>query len=176
MDYFIMSMDSRLSYYAPKLLKESPDISYLVRERSVHFTNTRVVYVDDSRQVEYPDFLDGEVKLVSEKLMRVLGMYQRDAIFNTVQLIERKNNRHETYYQIEVPEIQCRLSIPNQDIRNRAEDLVIDQEIVGFARVFIVSFYGKRLVVRLDVAESILRRDSYAVCFNRVSVVTKEEI
>jgi len=175
MDYFIMSLDPRL-HNAAKPAPESPALRDLARKRIGRDINTKTLIVDDSKHNEYPDFLDGTVMLVSEKLKNILSMYQKDIIFKAVVLIERKKNRQELYYQFEVPEIDCKVDVPDRGIGSKAEGLVIDQEKVGYARVFRVNYYGKRLLVRLDVAESILRRDSYAVRFNRVGVITKEEI
>jgi len=170
-----MSLDSRLTHYVPKPVSEPPDLRQQVSKQSSGIPTTKIIFVDESRKNAYPDILEEPVLLVSEKMKRILGMYrQPGAVFETVILIERKKNQQHAYYQVFAPEIQCRVDMPDNSKGNKAEGLVLDEIKIGYARIFYVNYYGKRLIVRLDVAESILRRDSFGVRFNRVITVGKD--
>jgi len=131
------------------------------------------LYVKKSGRIEYPDCIENPVMLLSEKLKRVIGIYQKDAVFGAVTLIEKETNRQEIYYTVSAPRIGCASNETAYDARGKVKELVIDQEKAGQARVFFAEGNGQRLIVRLDVAESILRRDPYGVWFEKVKVKTK---
>ena len=174
MDYFIVGLDSRLRNAAKPII-DSLIVGNPARNRLRAAIPTCAYYVDDSRHNEYPDYLGGRLLLVSEKLKSIMSFYQKNAIFKPVVLIEKNKNRHENYYQTEVSEVQYKLLVPEK-LGYDPKNVVLDQEVLGYFSLFYINYYGKRLVVRLDLAESILRRDSYAVTFKKVVVTTKEEI
>jgi len=170
MDYFMMQQDARVQNVA-ELAPGAPKLKSLTREQVRDIPITEILYVREGQQNEYPDFLEGYM-LVSERLKRILGKYQKDTLFKTMILIEKERNRQEVYYLMSVPEVDC-LSVETvYDKRGDVIEAVLDASRVGHARIFHVSGCGKRVFLRLDVAESILRRDSYGVWFERLKEET----
>ena len=169
MDYFMMYQDVRVSNVA-ELIPGSLKLHTLTREQIKNISITKTLYVKDRNNNEYPDYLESEGMLVSEKLKRIMSKYQRDAIFKTVVLIEKKTNRQEIYYLISPPIIECASEETVYDRRGSIVEFVLDKEKVGYTRIFCVRNYGNRIFVRLDVAESILRREPYGVSFVKVNV------
>ena len=92
MDYFIMHQDARVTN-AAKLLPTSLDLYTLTREQINAIPSTRILHVRENRYNEYPDYLEREGMLVSEKLKQIMSKYQQNAIFKTIVLIEKTKNR-----------------------------------------------------------------------------------
>jgi hypothetical protein len=135
---------------------------------------TKILYVGEEGYGEYPDFIEAAM-LVSEGLKRILGLYQNDARFSAVALVEKKTSRQKIYYLMSAPIIDCAATGASREGRGRVGDFLLDGEKIGDARVFSAASYRRRVFVRLDVAESILRRDIYGVSFERVAVIDKED-
>jgi hypothetical protein len=163
MDYFIMRQDPRVSD-AARLLPNKLSVYGLTREQVSSLPTTQIFYVKESSHIEYPDIIETPGILVSEKLKRIMGKYQSNAIFKAAVLIEKKENRQEIYYIISAPEIACAAGRAGH---GGIEGLVLDEGKVGDARIFRMSGYMNRVIVRLDVAESILRRDPFGVIFEK---------
>jgi len=175
MDYFIMCQDSRL-YNVAKPALGSLDFRKLTREQINDISVTQILYISESKHNEYPDYIEGAGMLVSEKLMRIMGKYQSDAIFKTIVLIEKKTNRQEIYYLISPPEIDCMSAETVCDRQGRVKKFVLDEDKVGYARIFHAVNYREKIIVRLDAAESILRRDPYGIWFERVTTAEREGV
>ena len=151
-------------------MPDSPKLHKLTRSQIDNISLTKILYVKErAYNSEYSDYLETYM-LVSEKLKRIMSKYQSNAIFKTVVLIERKINRQEIYYLISAPLIQCASDQTVYNKQGQVKEFVLDEEKVGHARIFKADNYENHVLVRLDVAESILRRDSYGVSFDRVTI------
>ena len=175
MEYFIMNQDPRVSNVA-KPVSGSLNLKALTREQIQDIAITKTLYVKEDRFNQYPDFMEETGMLVSKKLMKIMSKYQRNVIFKTVVVIEKNTNHQEVYYLMSVPEIDCASDKTVYDEQAQVVEFILDEDKVGHTRIFCASNYGKRVFVRLDVAESILRRNPYGVSFEEVTVEGKEGI
>jgi len=162
-----MRQDARASN-AVKILPDSINPRSLKREQVESISQTIILHVAERDNNAYPDYLETEGMLISEKLKKIMVKYQPDAIFRTIVLIERKINRQEAYYLISPPVIECASSETAYDMQGNVKEFVLDEVKAGSARVFCDSKCGSKIFVRLDVAESIMRREPYGVLFERV--------
>ena len=169
-----MRLDARVHSVAEPIGANVNKLRHLTREEISAMSMSTNLYVKKSGRIEYPDYIEHPVMLLSEKLKKIMSKYQKDAIFKTVILIDKDLKRQKIYYLISAPCIDCAAEETTYDARGNVKELVIDQEKVGHARIFFAEKNGQRLLVRLDVAESILRRDANGVWFERVRVTAKE--
>jgi len=167
MDYFVMQQDYRLSNL-PKPVTGSLNLRRMTHEQIGDNSQLIILVMDESRHNEYPDYLEDIGMLVRENVLDVLTMYQKDLAYRMVILTELKKHRQETYYLVSVPQIQCLTSESTRDLQHPPRRFILDKEKVATAKVFCDDHYGKQLIVHLDVAERILRRDSYGVWFERI--------
>jgi hypothetical protein len=158
MDYFHMCTDTRIKgrMAQPTELRALRDKSREEIEQQPPINR----YIESSR-VAYPDIIVSPVLLVAEKLKKIMEKYQADAYFKTVVLIEKEKNVQNTYYFIQPPNMDC----------TAEGGKALDQVKVGSARIFTASGMSGKLIVRLDVAESILRRSPDGVWFEKLDVV-----
>jgi len=168
-DYFIMQQDPKinnivtLKNWQKAIYDDSP--VYKIAQIPI---KTRNVYVEDRMYNEYPDFLSEPIPLIAKELMQVITLYQKDIRMNPVVLIEKKIRLQTVYYSLDVPEIHCASVNSELDHIGRIKELVIDTNAVGGKRIFRVIGYKDRIIVRLDVAESILRRGAYGIIFEKL--------
>ena len=126
------------------------------------------IVVEDNLHNEYPDYIEEPVMLISEKLKRIVGKYQRNITFNLVVLVERNRRHQEVYYMMGVPEIDCLVDDIELDAMGNLKDFTLDEAKIGSNRIFRVKGHNKKLIVRLDVAESLLRRDAAGITFEKL--------
>ena len=174
MDYFIMHQDARVTNCV-NLIPGPMNLRTLSREQITSIPTTKIIYVQEDSQNEYPDYLESEGMLVSEKLKRIMSKYQQNAVFKTIVLIEKKKNRQEIYYLVSPPRIECSSPDTVYDKQGNVRSFVMDTDKVGHARIFCAAGRANRIFVRLDVAESILRRSPFGVSFEKVLTVSKED-
>lgn len=166
MDYFVMSQDQRLLNAAKLKQPISPGPRWGA-------ANTKIFYVQEGKRVEYPDYMETPMMLISENLKRMMSKYQPDIRFETIVLIEKESGFQKVYYAMTVPEIECASGESIYDKSGNLAEFVLDQAKVGHARIFCAGDYQKKLIVRLDVAESILRRQSHGIWFDKLKVEEK---
>ena len=175
MDYFLVRQDKRV-YDVAQPVSGSLNLHRITKEQFDALPPASTLLIQEGGRNEYPDYLENMGMLISGDLLRIMKKYQQDIEFKTVVLIEPKKNRLETYYLISVPQIPCAYLGTAENRRETMGKLILDEIKIGDAKVFGVASYENKLFVRLDVAESILRRGSYGVWFEKAQVIKKEAI
>jgi len=170
-DYFIMQTNPKLSYLAKlkdwqKSLQDNP----IPNELAVVPIRTRCIFVEEKSSNEYPDYFDKPITLIADRLKNVITMYQKDIDLRPVVLIEQKADRQEIYHLIDAPVIDCASSTSKLDHTGKIKELVLDRDKIGNQKIFHVLDFYRHLIVRLDVAESILRRNSYGIEFQKIQL------
>lgn len=163
MDYFIMKTDRRL--------RRLPRIRMPEGFSPTKGKETVVAYVEKSRglSIDYPDFLEKPWPLIADKFQRILQKYQQDMACQRIVLVEKETGRQSPYCRMQPPEILCaHREESGYDARGDVARLVLDPEKVEGQKIFLAGDYRGQLLVGLDVAESILRRDAAGIWFEPV--------
>lgn len=166
MEYFIMEPDKRLNRL-PKIRKPA---GFAGREQHKPGTAPLILYVENlGFACQYGDYLLKPFPMIGEKLHKVMEKYQRDMLFLRVILMEKERNIQHIYYRIWVPEIDCTWAAePDCNRTGKVTEVILNPGQVGDAKIFRVKEPGEKLLVRLDVAESILRREPEGIWFTPV--------
>ena len=167
MEYFIMQTDSRMhrlsQFQVPKeLLNRNSGV------QMNHKEEVPVIYVTGNKglNIEYPDFISTPIPLIADSLHKILKKYQQNAIFDQVVLIEKDTRTQKVYYMMIPPSLECAdKGKTTYDNAGNILEFVLDAESVVRNRIFRVSELKNQIAVRLDVAESILRRDATGIWF-----------
>lgn len=165
MDYFIMKTDVRL--------RRLPQIQFPQEIFEVENSKTSIVYVKEHNglNIDYADYLEKPGPLIAEKFHHILQKYQRDVVFRRMMLVEKDTGQQTPYYLMLPPEVMCADSNETKcDARGNVQDFVLNTEKVGKRTIFFAKDFNRQLVVRLDVAESILRREANGIWFEPVKV------
>lgn len=177
MDYFIMKTDERLSYLPQMQIPKELSPIGMTKEKLEKIEAASIIYVRGNHgiSIEYADYLEEPILLIADKFQKILKKYQQDMLLHRVTLIERETGRQKPYYLMMPPEIACADKEESvYDSIGNVKDFVLDVEKAGNRKIFIAEDYSRRLLVRLDVAESILRREANGIWFEPVKSSRKE--
>ncbi|GIO31564.1 MULTISPECIES: imm11 family protein [Paenibacillus] len=173
MDYFILQQDERYTNI-PVLqdLRQKIDIRHMNRLRAHHLADTTIFHVKAAADADYLDLLASQLFLVSERFRPVIEMYEPACIFKHIPLMDLAHGKQHLYYLPIFDEVEA-LS-PNSEFnldRSVIKKVILQKEKVAGKRIFRVQESEQPLiVVRLDVAESLLRRDLTGIRLKRAAM------
>ncbi len=176
MDYFIMKTDERLSRLPQMQMPKELSPVGMTKEKIKKITTNFNIYVNKSYglSIDYADYLEKPIPLIADKFQKILQKYQQDMLLHRVTLIEKETGEQKPYYLMMPPEISCADKEESRyDVIGNVQDFVLDPIKAGNRKIFLAQDYGKQLLVRLDVAESILRREANGIWFEPVKVAGK---
>lgn len=153
-------------------LMKQIDLRDINELRAHRIEDTKIFYVKADEESCYLDILDRQLYLVSTRLKKIIEKYEPDLIFKTMPLIDLIHRRQENYYLPIFKEVEALgpSSEFNLD-KSVITKLVLDQEKIKGKRIFkIKEGTATQVVIRLDVAESLLRRGFSGLCLEKVAV------
>jgi len=172
MEYYVMRQDPDVKQAFKMLHGFNPTKSAnQLRHLRMSKEEMRVIFVEDHPHNEYPDFIERPFDLIGDKLKRVLSLYQPNIYFETMIMIEHQRVIQTVYHLMVTPEIDC-ASKHCVHYFGKIDKLVLDIDKIGHQRIFRVTG-DYRIIVRLDVVESILRRIPYGIVFEPVKLEQK---
>lgn len=178
MDYFIMKTDERICKLPEIQLPKELFTLKQSKEKVKNMSATPMIYISKKTglNIEYTDYFEKPMPLIAEKFQKILQKYQQDAVFQRVMLVEKETGQQKPYYLLLPPEIECADEVASKyDAVGNIQDFVLDTEKAGKQRIFLAKDYKKKLLVRLDVAESILRRESNGIWFEPVQTTGRSQ-
>lgn len=139
MDYFILQQDYRYYQY-PNIVgfNEQYNRRDFVSENAYKIPDRNIVFSNISQKVNYIDYLNTPIILISEKIKKVFSMYDKSLLYKYFCILNNQTSEYGNYY---VPIVNTQ------------------KEINGKCIVKLEQQKGEFIVVRLDVAESLLRRN-----------------
>ena len=171
MTYFILHQDRRIQN-APKLNVSKQELRTLRQFPTPEdMEETIIIYVEGElmmRKIDYPDLIEGPVLFISEKFKSLMSKYQRNIWMRTIVLIDKKTDQQRIYYAIYPPQLSCASKHSTLDFDDEFKTFILDETQVGHHRIFMAKGMKKKLIVRLDVAESLLRRQANGVIFEEI--------
>jgi len=171
MDYFILNQNAKLKN-VPKLtlLEQATDAKNENLLTNPHLEQTLMLQASSSPVNEYPSLFETPLMLVANDFKKILSQYQQNLEFQMALLVET-NREHQAVYQlIKAPFVNCLANENDHETSQNLHKLTLDASAIGTNRIFRVTGYPQKLIVRLDVAESLLRRDFIGVEFEPVKL------
>lgn len=128
--------------------------------------------IDTNKDLQYLDLLDLQVFMVSTKLKKLLAMYEPAMIFKRISTVNFYNGRNEIYWLPIFEAVDC---IAPQSEFNRDKSvlhkIVLNETAINDKPIFRLGGVATPYVIaRLDLVESILRRDFEGISFTRLAV------
>jgi hypothetical protein len=172
-EYFLMRQDRRYGNTPHfKGVFSQFNMRDLCLERCNRIAEETTIEVEPNKGLQYLDLLDIQLFMVSTKLRKLLAMYEPELIFKRISIIDYSNGRNEIYWLPILEDVDC---IAPQSEFNRDKSVLLkialneaainDQSIFRLAGVA-----TPYIVARLDLVESILRRDFEGIKFTRLEV------
>lgn len=172
MRYFVLKQHQKASY--PPVLR---DVFTKIKKKNInischHLIEEPIFFDVSNRDCRYYDVIDRDLFLVSETLWNVFLIYLPDMHSKIVALIDHHNLRIENYYIPIFEEFNC---LSEKSIFNRSKtvlkEMVLDYRLLSSADIPIFCIkidVNPIVIVRLDVAESILRRNPIGIQLEEV--------
>ncbi len=169
MEYFFVKVDKRLRHLPEIGFPREPVGAIKTVSGTTQTNGNLIVHVkaNNGIKTEYSDYFVAPCFMIAEKFHTIFEKYQKNISFRRVMLIEKEEQK--PYFLFVPPVIECedkKDTIYETD--GSIKSLVLDKEKVGTNRIFSVEGMKKSLIVRLDVAESILRREPNGIWFEPV--------
>lgn len=162
MYYFRLQQDKRV-FDGLRLEQVSRDIE--IEERNMVFVK------EDGEKPVYLDFIDHPRWLISDRMKGLLEKYDRFLRFYSAVVTERSAQRQEIYWFMEPKEVDSLSERTQVDAGGICRRLVLAETKVRREPFFRVAGMKEGLlIVRLDVAESLLRRDFTGLHFTPVEL------
>ena len=179
MDFFLMSQDMDFQNVVSIRREEIPETWRSQRgiERR-HYPSAKDflgknynILVEGSRQNLYLDFLEFPVPLLSTTLKDVFTSYVPGLPCSCVLLSDQKERQQHTYWVFELECLDCLADGTAYYPDGTWKKIFLDREKIGEKAIFRVNgIIQKPIVIRKDVAESILRRSMLGVKLERADV------
>lgn len=169
MDYFILSQDRRVKNFIDNSDLKSLKNMNILADRITPIS----IPVNNEKDNEYGDFINGDTVIVSEKLKVLLEKYDENIFFRPI-VFQDVNKRKQSLYWIAVfEELDCLSKESEFNKNGTIKKLVINKELANGYRIFTLKgTMEKLIIITLDLAESILRRGYVGIEIKRT---VKEE-
>lgn len=173
MDYFLLKQDKRYSN-TPQIIDlfkniNTKDLNLL---KADNIQDNNCFYVKSHDNIDYLDVLEIPIFLVSKELKKILEKYNRNMIFKMFALIDYEKKEQNFYYLPIFEEIEA-LSEKSEFNLNKTivKKIILDEKKIKNKKLFKIKESDKTLiVVRLDAAESLLRRDFNGIILEKLEV------
>ncbi|MBI6871348.1 hypothetical protein [Clostridium aciditolerans] len=173
MDYFLLKQDERYTN-TPRLI----DVFKKINIKNLNLSNAHkieditIFEINAGDNCEFLDILDSQLFLISEGMKKIIEKYDRDILFKSLSLIDSLHDIQENYF---LPIFEEGESLSDNAELNLdktvVKKIVLDKEKIQGKKIFKIKESLKPLiVVRLDVAESLLRRDFKGIKLERLQV------
>lgn len=144
----------------------------LNKEEHYKIKNRLLITIEPQNKTIFTDVCMTPSLMVTNKLKEVIDLYMPKTIYKEVILLDQRNSEAETYYLPILPQVEC-LSIESELLPNNlgVKKIVLNLEKVkGYSLFRIANLINDYFIVRLDMAESILRRGAVGVYLEEVIV------
>ena len=172
MDYYIMCQDDTISDFAEPVGISAVIYKDAVKKGQIQFFDKlpEQFYIKQKSSIQYIDYLDKPVHLVSDAFKQLLEFsFRKTIFFKPIVLADKKMMRQDLYWMI-VPEIIDCLSKESEFNKDGTlKKLVIDINKTGCSTFFkIEGIMEDYIILREDVAEKILKEGLVGIKFLKV--------
>lgn len=147
---------------------------YAMRQKDFEaLDKMKVAYYSGSESEEPCDILTDPTFMISDKLKRLIAMYDKEIVFKGVQVFSTSKEREDypLYWVPQFPEINALHSSSIINDNGSIATLILDNRMIGNMHVFRLSdCLEYKVVVSMTVAESILRRRLYGIGLKKLEV------
>lgn len=170
MDFFVISQDERISV-AVKPINVSKVISQEMLDINKAKKMGRLflqLQIKDKEYNEYIDFIESPM-LASDKLKTLFEKYDTGVYYIPVMLADMKRQRQDVYWLLVPHEKDCLSQKAEFNKDGSIKKLIINEKKAAGFKIFkIKGVLENYLIIRLDVAESILRRDFTGITLKKL--------
>lgn len=168
MKYFIVKIDKQF-IHAPSIINwfEKINVDLFCKEREQEIPKDIVLKMKSDPECEQTDIISHPVFAVSELVKEVLSLYEPNTIWEEMMLYSTKDQNACLYFIPILDDIDC---VDESSVAKN--QLVLNEALIRDKSIFQVEYTGKNhIIMRLDLVESLLRRDAKGIQLTEVLVV-----
>ncbi len=167
--YFTMEEDKRIHNRIQfRDLKSNVQVEFEPEEVS-RIQDITVLFVEGDEDSIYPDVIEAPVYMVSDRLKKVLEMYDATAVYRKVILNQRDENIQRTYWLMIAEKIDCLDESSEWYPNGWNKKAVLERGKTKGRKVFRADgMMHSKVFVHVDVSESIMRRQFDGMIFHSV--------
>lgn len=169
MKYFLLSKDKAF-ITAPDILNWYEDLKLIDEKNLYKMEKRKILKIKGEKRRVWTDVISVPNFFVSKKIKEIIEKYDNKIKFKQVILLDSENETKEVYYLPLLEFIDC-LSDKSNIKMNRIEKGVLEKEKIKDKIIFRIGDVKNRyVVIRLDLAESILRRNARGISLEEIEV------
>jgi hypothetical protein len=170
MDYFILSCGEYINPPRSSELDKLAPGRVLSKEEAGKLDDMNVIKVKLETGERYADIYIRPIYLINDEMKTLFYKYDNSLVFKAVRLID-DSGRQTLYWIMGLDAVECLSDKAEFTPRRTLRHLVLDQDKIGKKPIFTVAgLLEKYIIVRLDVAESLLRREFYGIELKKIAV------
>lgn len=175
MRYYIMKLEDDFSY-APSLTNcfLKFDARNISKEKGYLLPKRELLGIWASSQTVFTDIVTAPFLLVSEAVKEIMEAYEPTIKYKEMVLLDRDTPKYALYYLPVLDIVDC-LSREKTKFNMMGVtilEMALDREKIPDKSIFkLVNGTANYILVRLDLAESLLRRDLLGIGLTRVTCV-----
>lgn len=141
------------------------------KEDAADIDSSVTLYLAPKTGETAPDYIQYPVHMVSDKVKKVLDMYEDDMVFRTIVITSKENDTLSVYHHLLLERMDM-FSEQTEFYQNGSiKRLVLDADKIGEHKVFMLNDKRFNLpYVSLEVVESLLRRGVTGIIWKEVEV------
>lgn len=171
MKYFLIREDERISR-RPYMINvhEKIDVRDVCEESAYKLPRRELVFVKSG--TIFTDIISEPLFLVSEKIKKVIIMYEPRTPMKELILLDRESAAAETYYLPIFQEVSCLAEKTEYNPAHTAlKKIVLKHDLVRNKAIFkVAGVAGHYVIGNLDIAESFLKRECLGISLTEVEI------
>ncbi len=172
MDYFILTMDSTVK--KPILPLDCKNISknkIITIDESENMEYLRISKFKSDKSTEYSDIIVSPLYMVSNNLKITMKEYCPDLCTLGVQLFDQ-NGMDKLYWILALENLACLSNEAKFHPDGTVKELILSKDSIKDKKIFkIAGTHESYLVINLNLAEKILRKEFYGILLRKVKVI-----
>lgn len=170
MKYFYVENDSKYMYPMCQKWYGILDPKHLEKKKFYELPKHLFFFVDENMQMEFTDFILSPCFMVTERVRRVIALYDTSVKYKRVILFDKREKMSKAYYIVFLQEIDCIIESDRLE-RNKIGEIKIEERKITNRTIFKLCYRNKIfIIVRLDLIESILRRNAVGIGLSEAKI------
>jgi len=170
MEYFKITQKENIPNVVRLMLRPRyPHMRKIAFEKNDRLVKIATIFIRSTENSVFPDMFDVPTLIVSDRLRKLLEIYDNDIIFKCAVLSNLVDNEQYVYFLTIVDSVDCAHKRSEFYGNGTLKKLVIDRNKADGNKIFRVKGVREHYIyVSLDVAESMLRRGFLGIHFEKV--------
>lgn len=171
MEYYVVGHDPRLDAMGGNISFPERVLNGFAAAEDYEMASVR-----EGRRLEYRSVIELPVFLVSAQVREVLSQCMPELPYKTVVVTDQSTYTQVHFCLIDVPKVDCISQTHSVIERGVIRQAVLDEEkISGLSMFWAADLPASGLIVRLDVAEALLRHNLYGLSIRKIPSKAGEE-